>query len=77
MYNYVEIIILGVIYMMKIMKKNVLFNINCVIKKYMNIEFNRVFNIYFVFKKEENDKLKLKWVLYWNYLFKNVFVYFI
>lgn len=61
--------------MMKIMKKNVLPNINCVIKKYTNTEFNRVFNIHFVSKKEENDKLKSKRALHRNYLLKNVFVY--
>lgn len=44
--------------MMKNHEKNVLPNMNCVIKKYTNTEFNRVFNMHFVFKKEENDKLK-------------------
>lgn len=61
--------------MMKNHEKKVLPNMNCVIKKYTNTEFNRVFNIHFVFKKEENDKLKSQRALHRNYLLKNVFVY--
>lgn len=62
--------------MMKNHEKNVLPYINCVIKKYTNTEFNRVFNIHFVFRKEENDKLKSPRALHRNYLLiVNVFVY--